>query len=44
MLFDIPFVADWKQIGTIGNTRLIAVTNVKMTNVLTTIIKLVIKY
>jgi hypothetical protein len=29
---------------TIGNTRLLAVTNVKMTNVLTTIIKLVIIY
>jgi hypothetical protein len=44
MLFDIPFVADWKQMETIGNTRLIAVTNMKITNVLTTIIKLVINY
>jgi hypothetical protein len=44
MLFNIPFVADWKQLETIGKTRLIPVTNVKITNVLTTITKLVIKY
>ncbi len=42
MLFDILFIADWKHMETIGNTRLIAVTNMNMTNVLTTIIKLLI--
>jgi hypothetical protein len=44
MLLDIPFVADWKKMETIGNNRLIAVTNAKTTYVLTTFIKLVIKY
>jgi hypothetical protein len=29
MLFDIPFVADWKKLENIGYTRQIAVTNVK---------------
>jgi len=37
MLFDIPFIADWNKLETIGNARLIAVTNVKMIDVLTTI-------
>ncbi len=44
ILFNIPFVADWNKLETIGSTRLIAVTNMKITNVLTMIIKLVIKY
>ena len=44
MLFNIPFVADWNKLETIGKTRLIAVTNMKITKVLTTITKLVIKY
>ncbi len=44
MLFDILFVADWKQIGDYRQHQTDRSTNVKMTNVLTTIIKLVIKY
>ncbi len=42
MLFDIPFIADWKQIG--GITRQILVTNVKTRHVSTMITKLVMKY
>jgi hypothetical protein len=44
MLFDIPFIADWKQLENIGYTRQIAVTNVKTAHVLTTITQSVTKY
>ena len=44
MLFNIPFVADWHKLETIGNARLITVTYVKILNVLTTITKSVTKY
>jgi hypothetical protein len=29
MLFDIPFIADWRKIGDIGNVELILITCVK---------------
>ncbi len=44
MLFNIPFIADWKQIGDYRQHQTDRRKNVKMTNLLTTIIKLVIKY
>ncbi len=44
MLFDIPFVADWLKLETIGNTRLIAITFVKIINVWITMTKSVTKY
>jgi hypothetical protein len=44
MLFDILFIATGIKLETIDRARLIAVTNVKIANVLTMIIKLVIKY
>ena len=42
MLFDIPFIADWRKLETIGNVKLILIICVK--NVLIMIIKLAIKY
>jgi hypothetical protein len=44
MLFNIPFVADWKKMETIGNARQIAATHVRTASVLTSILKLVTKY
>ncbi len=44
MLFDIPFIADWKQLENTGNARQISVTNMKTRHMSTTITKLVKKY
>ncbi len=44
MLFDVPFIADWKLIGETGNVELIIITTAKTRNVSITIIKLAIKY
>ncbi len=44
MLFDIPFVADWKQIGDYWQNRTDRSNKRKKKNVLTMITKLVIKY
>ena len=32
MLFDIPYIADWKKLETAGNAKLIITWNVKMAN------------
>ncbi len=44
MLFDIPFIADWKKWKIIGNAKLIATQDMKSRHGLIGITKLVTKY
>jgi hypothetical protein len=44
MPFNIPFIADWKQIETICNNRQITAMHMKTASMSTLIIKLVTKY
>jgi hypothetical protein len=44
MLFNIPFIADWKKLETTGSTRLIATHPMRTQNELIGIMQLVTKY
>jgi hypothetical protein len=44
MLFNIPFIADWKKKETTGNAKLIKIQSVKTVNALIMITQLVVKY